>query len=632
MKKKLLLLGILVLMLSIVSGQTVRSELYPENWAPGFTDAQGRFLHDFSYAGYGSGLLEIPTINTNVVDITQPPYLANNTGETDVRTIIQKALDDVGKAGGGIVYLPQGIYKINVSATSANPIKITYKNVILRGSGPDKTFIYNDNANVRGISVITVKPTTGGDWVHSRVSTVNITQDLLNPTTIIPVSSVSNYKIGDCVVLWSNVTTEFIAEHEMEQMWSTTLPGTMFYRIVVDVDATNNTLTVDAPTRYYLKLRDGAKVSKVTPVLSEVGLEDFSIGNRQSALSGFGNLDFNVAGTGAYEVHGSHLIGIYNAINCWARNIHTYKPSVNPGDFHLGSNGIRMERSRFVTIESCTFEKTQYKGEGGNGYMFTLRGNDCLIKNSRANSARHNYDFSTMQCSGNVVLNCRGENSTLASDFHMFLSMANLFDNFTANKDFLEAKFRPWGGFPTMHGHPTTQSVFWNTNGEAYQNGKNYIVDSQQFGWGYVIGTRGPASEVRTAPVSGTLAGYEFNSAPEDFSEHIGNGSQLEPQSLYEDQLLKRIERNATSIQKPLVDKTDEHITISPNPSNSGSVNVTSANAIGCYRLINSMGKLVVQKSGNFGNCFDIDIPQKGLYVLQLVTAQKPHHRKVLAN
>jgi hypothetical protein len=29
-----------------------RSKLYPENWKPGFNDGQGRFLHDFSFAGY----------------------------------------------------------------------------------------------------------------------------------------------------------------------------------------------------------------------------------------------------------------------------------------------------------------------------------------------------------------------------------------------------------------------------------------------------------------------------------------------------------------------------------------------------------------------------------------------------
>src|SRR5690348_15837769 len=39
----------------IVSDGAWRSALSPEDWTPAFTDAEGRFLHDFSYAGYRAG-------------------------------------------------------------------------------------------------------------------------------------------------------------------------------------------------------------------------------------------------------------------------------------------------------------------------------------------------------------------------------------------------------------------------------------------------------------------------------------------------------------------------------------------------------------------------------------------------
>ncbi|HEY9248603.1 MAG TPA: hypothetical protein VIO38_05710, partial [Rariglobus sp.] len=32
-----------------------RSSLYPQDWTPAFADASGRFLHDFSHAGYRRG-------------------------------------------------------------------------------------------------------------------------------------------------------------------------------------------------------------------------------------------------------------------------------------------------------------------------------------------------------------------------------------------------------------------------------------------------------------------------------------------------------------------------------------------------------------------------------------------------
>ena len=38
-----------------------RSALYPSGWTPGSTDAEGRGLPDFSYAGYHRGEDPLPT-------------------------------------------------------------------------------------------------------------------------------------------------------------------------------------------------------------------------------------------------------------------------------------------------------------------------------------------------------------------------------------------------------------------------------------------------------------------------------------------------------------------------------------------------------------------------------------------
>ncbi len=110
-------------------------------------------------------------------------------------------------------------------------------------------------------------------------------------------------------------------------------------------------------------------------------------------------------------------------------------------------------------------------------------------------------------------------------DFHMYFSTANLLDCMIMNKDFFECRFRPWGGNP-MHGESGSQNVFWNTYGMAYGKHK-FVVQSQQPGLGYVIGTQGPA-----ANVSGDTT---------NFVELAGQGARLEPQSLWEDQLKRRM-------------------------------------------------------------------------------------------
>jgi len=416
----------------------------------------------------------------------------------------------------------------------------------------------------------------------------------------------------------------------MTSLWGTSMTGPAFYRQIVSIDPVANTLKVDAPTRYFLKQRDNARVYKVNPVLSESGIENFSIGNRETKLTGLGDLDFDKAGTGAWEIHGSYLLSVYNSVNCWIKNINTFKPAQNTGDFHLVSNGILLQRSRFITVESCFFQKPQYEGEGGNGYMFILGGNDCLIRNTRANHGRHNFDFKTMQSNGNVILRCRGENSRLASDFHMHLSMANLFDNFTANKDFLEAKFRPYGTSPSMHGHSTTQSVFWNTNGEAYPAGKTVIVESAQYGWGYIIGTRGAASAVKTTPVSGTTSSYPYDSSPEDFKEGIGQGDQLEPQSLYEDQLRGRLARNSVQTGSLQTSDPTGSVSIYPNPSGSGMIQIESIRTIENYRLYTVTGQLVSENHENQGTRFGITVAEKGFYLLVLTVSGKPIVRKIV--
>jgi len=44
--------------------------------------------------------------------VTSPPYKADKTGRRDATAAIQKALDDVGRMGGGVVFVPAGRYRI----------------------------------------------------------------------------------------------------------------------------------------------------------------------------------------------------------------------------------------------------------------------------------------------------------------------------------------------------------------------------------------------------------------------------------------------------------------------------------------------------------------------------------------
>lgn len=521
-----------------------RSSLYPDTWYPGFKDSEGRFLHDFSYAGYHLGEDSIPFITNNVVDITQPPYNADNTGTEDVTTIIQTALDEVGIAGGGVVYLPTGTYRIREQSSTAGAdaaLHMKYDSVVLRGDGPDETYIFHDQTSLRQKDIVHIRK-AWSNWADRIGTETKIRTDIIDPTKEIPVESVNGFSVGDLIIVRNDFTTAFVTEHLMEGIWDNTwLDGVMFIRRIDSIDEDNNLLFIDIPTRYYLKTRDNARVYHAGPHIRECGIENLSFGNRFNTKTGWDEEDYSTSGTGAYDVHASHVMQFKYAENCWVRNVSTFKPDVNTEDFHVLSNCLLLNMCRNITVDSCDFQKSQYEGGGGNGYMFTLSGNDCLIKNCRANDSRHNYDFKLPYSNGNVILNCRGENSKYSSDFHMYLSMANLIDGFIVNGDYLECAFRPYGG-EVIHGYPSTQSVFYNTYGESYHVNKNYIIDSRQFDKGYVIGTSGPADQVKTTPVAGTMGNYEFNTAPEDFVEGVGKGRLLRPASLYYDQFQRRMQ------------------------------------------------------------------------------------------
>ena len=521
------------------TGSEWRSSLYPEDWKPGYKDARGNFLHDFSHAGYHGGGLPLPNITENIVDVTLPPYSADFKGLGDATSSLQQALDDVGAAGGGVVYLPPGTYRIAPPQGKDNALTISYSNTILRGAGADSSFLFNDQSYMRQKSVIYMAP-QWASWFSSAGQSTEIRYDLTEPTRVIPVESVSGYHEGDDVVVLNTATDAFIAEHGMTGMWTTdAMKGVAHKRRIDSVDTDRRLLILDSPTRYPLKKRDLARVHKAKPHLAECALENLSIGMRENPKEGWEEEDYNVTGTGAYDAHFAQAVRIEFVENSWVKGVRTYRPEVNTLDVHLLSNMLLLNMCRHITVDSCDFQKPQYEGGGGNGYMYTLHSNDCLIRNSRANDSRHNYDFKYPYSNGNVILNCRAEHSKYSSDFHMYLSMSNLFDHTTVNGDYLESVFRPYGS--PIHGHSSSQSVFYNTVGEQYHPARDYIVESRQYQTGYIIGTSGEAFQVRTDPLAGSQGGYSYDSSPRDFVEGVGEGADLRPVSLYLDQLDRRL-------------------------------------------------------------------------------------------
>lgn len=563
------------------NAETWSTALYGPDWSPtpALSFAKDKIIQDFSYAGYASGEKAIPDMaDARRFDVVAD-YGADASGTTDSTAAIQKAIDAAAAAGGGVVYFPAGTYHIQPQADRRYALCVRKSGIVLRGAGPDKTFLLNTSFEMREKIIVLFQAPTKAEWSRKEDGATTITTDLMGPSREIPVEDTSSFKAGDWVIIRSVPNKDWVMDHgETDWLGEEDKIGSIQYlRRIVKVDVTAKILTIDIPTRYSLKKRDRPEVYPKSGMLRNVGLESLSIGNVQHpGKDGWKNLDF-AAPTGgytkrlaesrglpedfattrksAYDVHSSYAVTMTNVLDGWIRDAGSFRSEGNTTGCHLLSNGIRMKESRGVTVERCYFQHPQYGGGGGNGYMYRMDNtNDCLIRESRAEASRHGFSISGMSSSGNVIHRCLDKDTARqtgstgseqtegrSSDHHQWFSHSNLIDHCTADDSWFEARDRFYTKLSRpRHNLTSAHTVYWNTEG-LRNSFHPFVVWSQQADYGYVIGTRGAVNGVRT---DGKYPERNGRTDPVDVVEGIGKGETLRPASLFEDQRKRRLGKN----------------------------------------------------------------------------------------
>ncbi len=622
-----------------------RPQMFPDNWQPidkigpvegvnVFSDVNGtkdsnnnmvstgpnyhpqRFLHDFSYAGYHRSEKPIPpedqnswTKNAKIYDVTKSPYNCIPDGQSDCKPAIQKAIDDAGSSGGGIIYLPQGEYKI-VSSNQFYFFRIRSNNIVIRGDGPDRTKIKVDpymggvfDMDNKNIFDIAYKPNNAEtSWMATTSQSVNIIKDLPYPTKVIPVSDVSLFSIGDQIIIYGQYTDAFLREHDLVNIWNIGDTAYIWRRTITAVNSAKKEISIDVPTRYRVKVvEDKPVVIKTNPGLSEIGLEHFSVGMLRHPNEWPDNDDST--NPIVSSIKDNRVIYMYNVENSWIYDIKTYPPTENINrptdntkygayDVELLNNFVYLKDIRQVTMKNFYIKNMQVDGNPGGGYGYALqlfRTNELLIENGTFQKVKKGITINNAGTSGNVIKDINyKEIFTTQNDFHSYLSSSNLIENNFVDGTYWEAAVRPIDLLSTggvNHGHGTTQTVFWNIRGARLtipiltwwdrDNDNNKIRDelephgelpdegiivSNQYGWGYIIGTYGSFSDVITAEMSDRIADINGNGKtdddpyrpyilPRDYKEGIGYdkpssnyyGKALCPRSLYEAQLSLRL-------------------------------------------------------------------------------------------
>jgi len=519
-----------------------RSVLYPEDWQPptGRSFYHDKMLQDFSYAGYRRGEVAIPQPTGPIFDVIT--YGADPFGSADSTGAIQAAINAAEAAGGGVVSIPAGLFKVSTTSNTS-VLRIDSSGVIVRGSGAGQTFILNTTIEMRNRSIFQIRSANPVE-----VTPVLISQDITTPTHRIHLDDTSSFAVGDLIHIVRDFTEEWITEHQMEDYWNDTIliPSASTYRRhVTAVNSAEGWIDVDIPMRYAILTRDNARVSKLTGYISECGIEDLSIGNVQHPGSEWEEEDYTIEGTSAYDVHASWLIKVEFCYNSWVSGVESFQPAGNTSTAHMLSNGVRLLRAKNITVRNCYFQRPQYGGGGGNGYMYRIQdANECLIVDSIAEFNRHGFVVSHSGTTGNVFLRCEDRLSNRAtgstgsyntgggdgSDNHMQFSHSNLWDQCSAVDSFYEAIFRTTTG----HALSSAHGGYWNLRGAGTQYpGK--LVTTEQGRYGYVIGTSGDVDSVIA------FERASVDTAPDDHVEGEGLGKTLYPPSLYLDQLEKRV-------------------------------------------------------------------------------------------
>jgi len=519
---------------------TWRSVLYPVDWTPETTDPAGKFLHDFSYAGYRLGEAPWPDLGS-LRSVSIEAFGAAPDGSTDTAPALRAAVAAAGASASEpvVIRLPAGLYRFDQRVVIDTP------GIILMGDGAETTRLHFTSAASSPFTAslsFSGKPAFGA---HVALATDGATR-----SNTVLVADASSLDVGDEVAIGWTITADFVADHQMTAFWTafneTWQP--FFRRRVVARDMTSSPhrLTFDVPLRYPALVRDGASVRRLSGLLSECGLVGVGLANA-------------VGWEEAWSRDQVHVLAFDGVVDCFASDLASFPSPSAPTSgrgvgAHLQSSGLLVRGSHRVTIASSELGPTQNRGGGGNGYLFEVRqSNEVLFRDLTARAGRHNFIQNWgFGVSGVVWLRTRSSegraqpsaDSSLAtvglSEFHHSLATANLIDTPFAEDGWSAANRRSES---TGAGHTATQNVFWNFSGPG-------ILRSYQHGMGYIIGTA-PESVVQSTlpdfapeildalyPLS-----WWYLTEPWDWVEGEARGGTLEPQSLYEDQLRRRLER-----------------------------------------------------------------------------------------
>ncbi len=284
----------------------------------------------------------IPMNRTHLLDVTKPPFNADNTGVSDAQPAIQKAVNDAKEKD--VVYLPAGKYRIEKGIRSSYKSRFT-----VRGAGPEKTMLMMYPGCGAAFDIGSCG--AGADWWYPNRTKMDITGG--------PKRGATKLNIGDAKALdaYPNMGVGQIVQLSLKN--DPALPvmpqGSFEYlrRQVARIVAKTATTVTIAPGLLFDLPETLAPVMRPAGCCVEfTGIEDLTIdGAKTNAPIG---------------------IRMDVAFGCWVKNVAV----LNISNYHISlGDSIQSE------IRHCHVSKRKGAGSNGAGILFGTC-SFCLIEDN----------------------------------------------------------------------------------------------------------------------------------------------------------------------------------------------------------------------------------------------------------
>jgi hypothetical protein len=485
------------------------------------TTPTGDHIVDFSYAGYRGGGVGLP--NAPVAETLTP-------SGADDTAALQSALDRVASLAAKsntiqALLLAPGTFHLS------SPINLSASNLVLRGSGRDRTTLQLTGAPHVGLVIglnsasATANPDedTAASSADEQPTKTPRSRTTLADTYIpsgtrqLPVVSAAGFTIGDTVLIKHPITPDYLRFMGMDHLErSGRVERWIGSSITTErrIDAIrDNTLVLEVPiTDDYDPRFGGGRMTTVNAVSAPARLHDSGI----EALT-------LTAPSVSIALDDPHFdaIHITTAEDIWLRDL----------DIHDTTNFIQVEApARRVTIDRVDLTNRKPITSPAKPFGFSLAGTQTLVMRSSSHGDKIFFAATQARIQGpNVLLDCDFSGDE-AVEPHQRWATGFLIDNVHVHGGGLHLINR--GEMGSGHGWAIGWSVIWNSTADTL------VAQLPPGSMNWVVGSRGQRHR-QPMPIMGARGATKGPDLPEAIYDSWDKP--VQPRSLYLQQLTDRL-------------------------------------------------------------------------------------------